>query len=335
MGMGSILGALRGGAGAAMPTLVEDIGIFIFTSLQTGPMGVPALAAIASAVVVPLTLYRQGYSFSVGYGYSVFAMGLAMWSMFGTNLVSAARLGGSLSSLGPLLLLSSILFYGFRMGSFLLLREFTVKSKREQIKSFDKTPLLKRIPLAISVSIFYAFEVTPILYMCRSVVAAAAATAVTTGRQISDTSAIITLAGAAIAWSGALIEALADTQKYFAKRRGQKDDVDETKFQGPTSGLYSLSRHPNYLGELIFWFGILVGGAPSFGKSPIAWICSALGFVGISKIMMGATNGLEKKQEKKYGGQDLYVKWKKSTSRLMPSEVVDSMVFGPYNLKKA
>merc|ERR1712238_217531 len=152
--------------------------------------------------------------------------------------------------------------------------------------------------------IFYAFEVTPVLYACR---AAATAAATATTVSATGTGAIITLAGAGIAWTGALMEAAADTHKYFAKRGNNED---ETQFQGPTSWLYSLSRHPNYLGELLFWFGIF-------------------------KIMTGAANGLEKKQTKKYGGQPVYDKWKARTSKLLPSEVVDSMLFGPYNLKKS
>lgn len=266
--MGALLGALRGGGGGGAITATSLITIAT-SALQTGPWGVPALTAIATAVVVPLTLIRQGYSFSVGYGYSVFAMGVALWSTFGTDFLSAVRVagGGSSSStaLGPFLLLASILFYGFRMGSFLLFREFTVTSKHEQIKSFDKSPLLKRIPLAMSVSIFYAFEVTPVLYACRAAAATAAAAATTVSATGTGTGAIITFAGAGIAWTGALMEAAADTHKYFVKRGNEED----TQFQGPTSWLYSLSRHPNYLGELLFWFGILVGGAPSFGTSPI------------------------------------------------------------------
>jgi len=137
--MGSLLGALRGGG---TMTSMSSIIPIATSALQTGPWGVPALATIASAVVIPLTLLRQGYSFSVGYGYSVLAMGVALWSTFGTDLLAAVRVGGSSSaSLGPFLLLTSILFYGFRMGSFLLFREFTVPSKHEQIKLFDKSPL--------------------------------------------------------------------------------------------------------------------------------------------------------------------------------------------------
>ena len=46
-------------------------------STSEGPPGVPALAAVAGAVLAPLTLYRQGYSFSVGYGSAVGVMALA------------------------------------------------------------------------------------------------------------------------------------------------------------------------------------------------------------------------------------------------------------------
>ena len=126
----------------------------VSSALQTGPYGVLALTGVASAVVVPLTLFRQAYSFSVGYGFSVFAMGLALYNQF--------QIGVSSSALS--LLATAVIFYGARLGSFLLLREFTVESKRDQLKSFDKTPRLKRIPLAIAVSMFYAFMTSPLMY---------------------------------------------------------------------------------------------------------------------------------------------------------------------------
>jgi len=269
--IGSLLGALRGGTVSSMSSMIDNV----TSALQAGPWGVPTLTAIASAVVIPLTLLRQEYSFSVGYGYSVLAMGVALWSTFGTDLLSAVRVGGSSSAtLGPLVLLASILFYGFRMGSFLLFREFTVPSKHEQIKSFDKSPLLKQIPLPVAmiVSIYYAFKVTPVLYACRS---AATATTTATATTVAGTGSIITLAGAVIAWTGALIEAVADIQKYVAKR-GQDYDADASQFQGPISRLYRIPGHPNSWGELLFWFGIVVGGAPSFGTSLDTWLLYVL-----------------------------------------------------------
>jgi len=57
----------------AMPPAV------VAEALAKGPLGVPALAAVAGVVLAPLTLYRQGYSFSVGYGAAVAAMGAALY----------------------------------------------------------------------------------------------------------------------------------------------------------------------------------------------------------------------------------------------------------------
>lgn len=287
MGFSSaVIGALRGGASSASVVVGP-----IVTALQGGgPLGVAALTLVASAVITPLTLYRQAYSFSVGYGYSVFAMGVALLSVFWKEpLVHAALTTSNYATTGaaPIFLVASMIFYGFRLGSFLLLRELTVPSKQKQIKSFDKTPLLKRVPFSISVAMFYAFMVTPVMYACRQFV--------NTGTPLTKGANQIAFLGAAIAWFGALMEAIADGHKFLVKR-GKDESAD---FHGPTTGVYAMSRHPNYIAEIVYWSGVLLCGIPSFGKSPIAWICSSLGFVGIFKIMVGATDRLDTKQEEK------------------------------------
>jgi len=246
--------------------------------LQSGPWGVIALSGVASSVVLPLTMYRQGYSFSVGYGFSVATMGWFIAKTFRISLVSTTS-PVSLLALG-------VIFYGARLGSFLLIREWTVESKRQQIKAFDKSPLLQRIPLAVSVSLFYAFLTLPLLYAARTA--------------IEDS--LILKIGTGLAWLGAVMEAVTDGQKFLVKRQAS----DESTFVGPTGGFYKLCRHPNYLGELIWWFGLAMAGAPSYGKDPIPWVCSILGLYGIYGIMSGATKRLDGKQQEKYGGQENY-----------------------------
>ena len=59
----------RGGGGAprrAAPVAAALPLVPVAEALASGPLGVPALAAVAGSVLAPLTLYRQGYSFSVG-----------------------------------------------------------------------------------------------------------------------------------------------------------------------------------------------------------------------------------------------------------------------------
>lgn len=273
---------LRGGANLIPQTLS--------TSLISGLGGVPSLWAIAAAVLTPCTLYRQAWSFSVGYGLSVMALGLSIFNTFGS-------LSGT-----PLLLVTAVSFYGARLGGFLFLRNVTVKSKGDQIKSMDKTPRLKRIPLALSVALFYSFMVSPALYAARA------------GSLTPLYLSKISLAGAGIAWVGAILEAVADTHKYINKL-----GADSKKFVGPTGGAYGLVRHPNYLGELLFWFGLFLGGAPSFGKQIIPWVCSSFGLFGIYSIMTGATKRLDGKQTDNYSGQSKYDEWRASVkSPLFP-----------------
>lgn len=267
-----------------LPTAIE-------TALTSGPWGVLALTGVASSVVVPLTMIRQGYSFSVGYGLSVFCMGLAVSQSFAIPLLGLFSNNATTLSW----LAAAVVFYGIRLGSFLLMREFTVASKREQIKSFDKSPRLQRLPLAVAVSLFYAFLTSPLLYAARA------------GDAV--TSSTVMKVGVGIAWLGALMEAIADAQKWLAKRNVKQEDGN--LFVGPTGGFYRLCRHPNYFGELVYWFGLALAGAPSFGKDFIPWVCSLLGLYGIFGIMTGASKRLDGKQAERYNGQEKYDTYRK------------------------
>jgi len=267
----------------------------VSSSLLSGPWGVVALWGVASSVVVPLTLYRQAYSFSVGYGFSVFAMALALLSTFSPIVWNNSSY----------MLTLAAAFYGFRLGSFLALRNFVNKEKGREMKNFDKTPRLKRIPFAASVALFYSFMITPALYALRA------------PPVVGTVASKIAYSGVAIAIGGALLEAIADWHKFFVKQKYSSGSTDI--FVGPTGGVYRLCRHPNYLGEVMFWLGLVVGGAPSFGKSVTAWVCSLLGMYGIVGIMRNATSRLDKKQEEKYNGQDAYDLWtKKVKAPLVP-----------------
>ena len=71
----------------------------------------------------------------------------------------------------------------------------------------------------------------------------------------------------------------------------------------------------------IFWFGLLVGGAPSFGSGAAALgpaIMGCLGFYAIYGIMAGATKRLDGKQREAYGGQPTFDAWVARTGGLFP-----------------
>lgn len=215
-------------------------------------------------------------------------------------LTSFAENGTSFSTLTsttPALLATVAVIYGLRLALYLLLREFTVDSKRKQLKSFNTKPPFKRIPLALNVSLFYALMISPALFALRSAVKA--------GTVLDKVQLIST----GVAAFGMLLESIADQHKYEVKRKSKEG---EDKFVGPTSFSYMLVRHPNYLGEILFWVGLFAAGSVSFQHSITAWLCGILGVGGISSLMLGASGRLDTKQQEKYGGQQKYDEWKQS-----------------------
>jgi steroid 5-alpha reductase family enzyme len=106
-----------------------------------------------------------------------------------------------------------------------------------------------------------------------------------------------------------VLETVADQHKYRSKRRHALAYGHEN-FVGPTLGTYSLCRHPNYLGELVFWFGLYMGGVMDFENSWTAWIASTAGLFCIVSIMLGSTKRLELKQKEDYGGQPTFEQWR-------------------------
>lgn len=260
-----------------------DITAVLTSNLQAGPYGVLSLTCIASAVCVPLTQIKKLYGISVAYGFSVAAIGATLLNTFGES-----------SSALQLSLAYATIFYGLRLGSFLLLRDQTSWKKLPKDKTSDR---LQRIPFSISLAIFYAFLTTPLLYFMRNF-------------EVPHTTSlfVVSKAGVVLAWAGAILEAIADGQKYASKQKLGEDK--SAVFEGPTTGVYQITRHPNYTGEVLFWLGLWLSGVSCFGQSIVGWVAGTLGLYGIFSIMLGATKKLEERQAEKYGGQVKYEEWR-------------------------
>ncbi len=103
---------------------------------------------------------------------------------------------------------------------------------------------------------------------------------------------------------GLLLETVADHQRYaFLKK-------PENKGKLITSGLWRYSRHPNYFGELLFWWGLyfLVLGAP------MSWmlIVSPLTITYIVLFVSGLP------MEDRFRGRPDFEEYKRRTSALIP-----------------
>ena len=121
----------------------------------------------------------------------------------------------------------------------------------------------------------------------------------------------LTLFGTLIWLFGFLLEIIADHQKSTFK----KDPENRDNFI--QSGLWSISRHPNYLGEIILWVGVSVVAIPVLQGWQWAMLSSPL-FVVLLLIRISGIPLLEKKADEKWGGRSEYESYKKNTAILVP-----------------
>ena len=110
---------------------------------------------------------------------------------------------------------------------------------------------------------------------------------------------------------GFLFEIISDYQKIKFKN----NSLNKNKFID--SGLWSISRHPNYFGEIILWIGIYIITLPSTSGLEYLGIISPL-FVIVLLNKVSGINLLEASADKKWGSSKEYQKYKKITPKLIP-----------------
>ena len=138
--------------------------------------------------------------------------------------------------------------------------------------------------------------------------AAALIAMTTTHRKALD---LFALLGLVIWIFGFAIEVAADAQKSrFSANPDNKGKFIQT-------GLWYRSRHPNYFGEIMLWVGIAIIALPVLqGWQWFALISPA--FVTLLLTRVSGVPLLEKKADKKWGGQEDYESYKKRTPVLIP-----------------
>lgn len=107
------------------------------------------------------------------------------------------------------------------------------------------------------------------------------------------------------------IETIADNQKkaFNTEPNNQGKWID--------SGLWSYSRHPNYLGEILLWTGIAFFGISCFtGLERVAWISPIFIYLLLTKV--SGTPILDKRALEKWGNDPEYQKYRDNTPALIP-----------------
>ena len=118
-------------------------------------------------------------------------------------------------------------------------------------------------------------------------------------------------AGVLIWLAGLVIETVADTQKFSSRIR------QGTRSRWTDHGLWRYSRHPNYFGELLCWWGVFVFVVPSMGWWALP---AAAGPLTITALLLFVTGipTLEASADRKWGRDPEYLAYRLRTNRLIP-----------------
>jgi steroid 5-alpha reductase family enzyme len=192
-----------------------------------------------------------------------------------------------------LLLAGFILIWAARLGSFLFKRI----SEDGTDSRFDR---IKPDPLRF----FLTWSLQGLWVLLTAACAWAAITAAPVPLSMLD------IPGVALWLSGFFIEVCADRQK----RRFRAESGPDVFIQ---TGLWARSRHPNYFGEIVLWLGIALLALPALQGWQLATLVSPL-FVFLLLTRVSGIPLLEKKADRKWGGQADYEDYKARTPVLVP-----------------
>ena len=222
---------------------------------------------------------------SLGYGFSIAAEGLAMLVLYGKSL-----------TVGTVLCCVLFILYGLRLGGYLAIRELGSSSYKKnmkgEIKEGSSVPFGVKIAIWVTCALLYVTQIGGVFYRMHNA---------------AQDNALV-FVGAAIMLLGVSLETAADIQKNNAKKVNPRRFVD--------TGLYRIVRCPNYLGEMIFWTGVLIAGIGAV--SGWQWIVVAIGYIGIIFVMFSGARRLEIRQDKNYGNDPEYQKYVTTVPILLP-----------------
>lgn len=260
-------------------------GLWLNTSVGSVPvMGAAVLLAMALQwlAFIPAYIFQtERYYDLVG---SLTFISVTVFALFG-----AAQFDGR-----SLLLAGAITLWASRLGSHLFVRILQDGSDSR----FDKIKPSKLL-----------FFRTWSLQGLWVTVTAGAALAAIGGGTVSPLGLLDTVA-IAVFLGGFVLETVADTQKrHFRAQQGSGHFI--------TTGVWSWSRHPNYVGEIALWAGIALLAAPALEGWQMLTLISPV-FVYLLLTRISGVPLLERKADQHWGEDPDYLAYKRRTPVLFP-----------------
>ncbi len=249
------------------------------------------IVCIVCALLCAVGFYKFVYFLSIGYGFAIAGGGI--------TVLVLSIMNGRTDGVLWLAILQTLLFiaYGARLSGFLLVREIKnaayQKTLKEEIGADKKIPIFVSVAIWVTVAILYTAQVSPMLYRYAN----------------GSKDVVVPLIGILISVSGLILESAADRQKTAQKKENPK--------MVATKGLYKIVRCPNYLGEIIFWTGVLIAGITTYTGIG-QWLMAILAYVSIVYVMFNGAQRLEKRQMARYGNDKEYNDYADKTPIIIP-----------------
>jgi steroid 5-alpha reductase family enzyme len=202
--------------------------------------------------------------------------------------------GGFSSGLFSTITAALVLIWALRLGSYLFIRILKIKVDHR----FDD-----RRDDPVKFGMFWALQsitvwlvMTPILILLGQGEVAPGA---------------LSWIGWGIAIIGLIIETVSDAQKYRFKSR------KENRGRFMAEGLWKYSRHPNFFGEMLFWWGMTIPGLLRFNGWEYLLFIGPV-FITFLLLKVSGIPLLEKSWEQKWGQDPEFQEYRRRTAILIP-----------------
>ena len=252
---------------------------------------------IVALIFCSVGFYKFVWFLSVGYGLAVSALGVCYFVMYRNALTPAT-----------IVLCILMLIYGLRRSLFLIVREFKNASYKKTLKEAGgeaKMPFPVLLVMWLLLGVLYVVQTSPVLFRMYN----------NNVLRVALHDSPVVWVGTAISACAIMIEALADYQKTQTKKANPKAFA--------CTGLYKIVRCPNYFGETLFWFGLLVSSFETLRGAQ--WGFAIAGYIMIVYIMLNGARRLEKRQAKSYGSDPKFQEYVKKTPIIFPLIPIKSL----------
>lgn len=245
--------------------------------------------AIIFAFIIQWILFIPAYLFQTE---KFFDMSGSFTYIFVITYTLCLSYSSSGINYGNILLSSFIIIWAIRLGSFLF---FRIKKDGEDKRFRSIKPSPTRF-----------FMTWSLQGMWVSICSACALAGIANGIIVNS----LFYFGAFIFVLGFIVEIIADNQK----TKFRKDPANKDKFID--SGLWSYSRHPNYLGEITLWLGVSIMSLSSLTGWQLITLISPI-FTYVLLVYISGVRILEARGKKKWGHLDSYKDYVKKTPSLL------------------